>query len=144
MIILCISHNKNKQRRHLNKSFKERLHSESGNIESALVMIPLISLFLIAIQLIATVNLRNVDMTKAQNQARIQATNNESDVNGNMVALKSGDLFSKLRLVIVNIERELPQIFPGVNHLVAGKKLKTSGVAVYEENEECSGGYLVC
>ena len=124
--------------------FPSYLHSETGSIESALVMIPLISLFLVTLQLIATVNFRNVDMTTVQNRASFQAVQQDVYPEDKVLYLISGDLFSKLRLIVVKAERDLPQIFPGVAQLFGSTKMKSTGVAVYEESEECNGGYLVC
>ena len=126
------------------KRFLKYLHSEDGNLESALVLIPLISLFLATLQLIATVNIRNVDMTVAQNQASEQSVWQQINSTDNEVKLASGSPFEKLRLVIVNVERELPQIFPGINTLMGGRKIRTVGTAVIEEQEECCGGYALC
>ncbi|MFM8366830.1 MAG: hypothetical protein ACKN90_05080 [Candidatus Nanopelagicaceae bacterium] len=126
------------------KRFLKYLHSEDGNLESALVLIPLISLFLATLQLIATVNIRNVDMTVAQNQANEQSVWQQINSTDNEVKLASGSPFEKLRLVIVNVERELPQIFPGINTLMGGRKIRTVGTAVIEEQEECWGGYALC
>jgi hypothetical protein len=126
------------------KRFLKYLHSEDGNLESALVLIPLISLFLATLQLIATVNFRNVDMTVAQNQANEQSVWQQINSTDNEVKLASGSPFEKLRLVIVNVERELPQIFPGINTLMGGRKIRTVGTAVIEEQEECWGGYALC
>jgi hypothetical protein len=126
------------------KRFLKYLHSEDGNVESALVLIPLISLFLATLQLIATVNIRNVDMTAAQNQASEQSVWQQINSTDNEVKLASGSPFEKLRLVIVNVERELPQIFPGINTLMGGRKIRTVGTAVIEEQEECWGGYALC
>ena len=126
------------------KRFLKYLHSEDGNLESALVLIPLISLFLATLQLIATVNIRNVDMTVAQNQASEQSVWQQINSTDNEVKLASGSPFEKLRLVIVNVERELPQIFPGVSTLMGGRKIRTVGTAVIEEQEECWGGYALC
>jgi len=126
------------------KRFLKYLHSEDGNLESALVLIPLISLFLATLQLIATVNIRNVDMTVAQNQASEQSVWQQINSTDNEVKLASGSPFEKLRLVIVNVERELPQIFPGISTLMGGRKIHTVGAAVIEEQEECWGGYALC
>ena len=126
------------------KRFLKYLHSEDGNLESALVLIPLISLFLATLQLIATVNIRNVDMTVAQNQASEQSVWQQINSTDNEVKLASGSPFEKLRLVIVNVERELPQIFPGISTLMGGRKIRTLGTAVIEEQEECWGGYALC
>ena len=127
----------------MKKLFKY-IHSEAGNIESALVMIPLLSLFLVTLQLIATVNYRNVDMTATQNQASTQAIWQEINSDDQEINLASGSPFEKLRLLIVKTEREIPQIFPGVSALLGGKKIRTTGTAVIEEPEQCWGGYVLC
>lgn len=127
----------------MKKLFKY-IHSEAGNIESALVMIPLLSLFLVTLQLIATVNYRNVDMTATQNQASTQAIWQEINPDDQEINLASGSPFEKLRLLIVKTEREIPQIFPGVSALLGGKKIRTTGTAVIEEPEQCWGGYVFC
>ena len=120
------------------------IKDESGSVESALVMIPLIILFLITLQLIVTVNFRNVDQVMIQNQARVQATRQQIFNEDRLVNLKSYDIFDQLRLLIVSKKHEVPQIFPWVSKLLGGKQLSLSGVAVLEEPEQCNGGYLVC
>lgn len=120
------------------------IHSEQGSVESALVLVPLLALFLATLQLIATVNLRNIDMASAQNDAGLKAVHQVVEPKDQLIELESGDLFSKLRILVVNSERKLPEIFPGINKLLGGSKLQTRGVAVYEESQECFGGYLVC
>jgi hypothetical protein len=42
---------------------------EDGNVESALVLIPVLFLFLIGAQIIAATNLRNADLAMAQGDA---------------------------------------------------------------------------
>lgn len=126
------------------KSFVKYLHSEDGNVESALVIVPLIALFLATLQLIATVNLRNVEMTSTQNRASSQAIWQEINQNDQAIKLDSGSPFEKLRLLIVNSEREIPRIFPGISSLLGGKKIQVAGTAVIEESEQCWGGYVLC
>lgn len=126
------------------KKLVKYLHSEDGNVESALVIVPLIALFLGTLQLIATVNYRNVDMTSTQNQASYQAVWNEINQGDQEIKLASGSTFEKLRLIVVKAEREVPQIFPGISRLLGGKKIRTTGTAVIEEPEECWGGYALC
>lgn len=113
--------------------FIKKINQDSGNVESALVIIPLIALFLITLQLIVTVNFRNLDMTVAQNRASFQATQQNYYPGDQMIDLESHDFFEKLRLLVVHIEREVPAIFPGVTEMLGGKKLKTTGIAVWEE-----------
>ena len=126
------------------KSFVKYLHSEDGNVESALVIVPLIVLFLATLQLIATVNLRNVEMTSTQNRASSQAIWQEINQNDQAIKLDSGSPFEKLRLLIVKSEREIPRIFPGISSLFGGKKIQVAGTAVIEESEQCWGGYVLC
>ena len=127
----------------MKKLFKY-LNSEEGNVESALVIVPLIALFLATLQLIATVNFRNVDMTVAQNQASKQSVWQEIKPGDQEIKLDSGSSFEKLRLLVVQTEREIPQIFPGIASLMGGKKIRTSGTAIIEEPEDCWGGYALC
>ena len=126
------------------KSFVKYLHSEDGNVESALVIVPLIALFLVTLQLIAIVNLRNVEMTSTQNRASSQAIWQEINQNDQAIKLDSGSPFEKLRLLIVKSEREIPRIFPGISSLLGGKKIQVTGTAVIEESEQCWGGYVLC
>ncbi len=126
------------------KKWIKYLHSEDGNVESALVIVPLLALFLATLQLIATVNYRNVDMTTTQNRASSQAVWQQVNAADQEIKLDSGSSFEKLRLLVVKTEREIPQIFPGISALLGGKKIRTSGTAVIEEPEECWGGYVLC
>lgn len=126
------------------KKLVKYLHSEDGNVESALVIVPLIALFLGTLQLIATVNFRNVDMTTTQNRASYQAIWDQVNPGDQEIKLASGSTFEKLRLIVVKAEREVPQIFPGISRLLGGKKIRTSGTAVIEEPENCWGGYALC
>ena len=126
------------------KNLVKFLHSDKGNVESALVIIPLLALFLATLQLIATVNYRNVDMTKTQNKAGYQAVWQQVNPGDQEIKLASGSPFEKLRLLVVKAEREVPQIFPGISALLGGKKIRTTGTAVIEEPEECWGGYVIC
>lgn len=126
------------------KKIIKRINAEAGTVESALVLIPLLVLFLATMQLIVTINFRNLDMASTQNQASLQAVHQVIEPGDKLIELRSGDFFTKLRLLVIKSERNLPEIFPGINELLGGKKLRTTGVSVYEESEECSGGYLVC
>ena len=126
------------------KKLVKYLHSEDGNVESALVIVPLIALFLGTLQLIATVNYRNVDMTATQNKASYQAVWNQVNPSDQEIKLASGSTFEKLRLIVVKAEREVPQIFPGISRLLGGKKIRTTGTAVIEEPQDCWGGYALC
>lgn len=59
------------------KKIRERAHhylrQEDGNVESALVLIPMLILFLISAQLIVATNIRNTEMALAQGDASARA-----------------------------------------------------------------------
>lgn len=126
------------------KKWYEYLKSEDGSVESALVIVPLIALFLATLQIIATVNYRNVDLVNTQSQASYQATWQEIQPNDSEINLESGSPYQKLRLLVVKFDRNLPQIFPGIASLIGVKKLRSTGTAVIEESESCWGGYVLC
>ena len=126
------------------KKWSEYFQSEDGSVESALVIVPLIALFLATLQIIATVNFRNVDLTKTQSQASYQATWQEIRPNNLEIKLDSGSPYEKLRLLVVKFDSNLPQIFPGIASLMGTKKLRSTGTAVVEESESCWGGYVLC
>ena len=55
--------------RAIHQNFLNKLRQEHGNVESSLVLIPLIFLFLIAVELIVATNLRNSEFSLAQSDA---------------------------------------------------------------------------
>lgn len=126
------------------KKWYEYLKSEDGSVESALVIVPLTALFLATLQIIATVNYRNVDLVKTQSQASYQATWQEIQPNDSEINLESGSPYEKLRLLVVKFDRNLPQIIPGIASLIGARKLRSTGTAVIEESESCWGGYVLC
>ena len=56
---------------------RKHLKREDGNVESALVIIPLMILFLIGAQIIAATNMRNADLAMAQGDAAARAISQE-------------------------------------------------------------------
>lgn len=119
-------------------------NDEDGNVESSLTVIPLLLLFLATLQIITTINFRNIDFANTQSQASLQSVYQIVEPGNHLIPLESGRFGDELRLLVVKREREIPSIFPGLAQLLNGRKLKTEGVAVYEESEVCTGGYLVC
>ena len=119
-------------------------NKEDGNVESSLVIIPLLLLFLATLQIITTINFRNIDFANTQSQASLQSIHQIVEPRDHLISIDSGGFGDKLRLLVVRKEREIPPIFPGLAQLLNGRKLRTEGAAVYEETEVCTGGYLVC
>lgn len=109
------------------------LEDERGSVESSLVLIPLLTLFLIAAQLTIAVHGRNMDKVAAQDEASVRAINGEFKASDTYLHIYSPDPHQNLDLVISHRERSLPQLIPGLSQLT-GSKMRTevSGIAIVE------------
>ena len=68
------------QRQRSRKPFSkvsQTFQKEDGNVESALVMIPMLILFLIGVQLLVSINIRNTHMALAQGDASARAISHQ-------------------------------------------------------------------
>ena len=109
------------------------LKGEDGNVESALVLIPLLILFLIGIELIIATNLRNGDVAIAQGEASRRAISGQIYASDEVVELSSPDRFAHIRLLITHRRTTLPQIIPGLIALVGGlPSTDVKGAAIME------------
>ena len=113
------------------KTFKT---DENGNIESALVLIPLLILFLISLELIIATNLRNSDYAMAQADASTRAITGEITTSDQVIELDSLDPFSHIKVLITSRRRTLPQLIPGLLDLLSGNSIiQVNGAAVVED-----------
>ena len=116
---------------HFTKTFKT---DENGNVESAMVLIPLLILFLISLELIIATNLRNSDYAMAQADASNRAITGEITSSDQVIELNSLDPFSHIKLLITSRRRTLPQLIPGLIDLLSGNSMiQVNGAAVIEE-----------
>ena len=113
--------------------------SEKGTVESALVIVPLMLLFLGSLQIMAVISSKNLERTLAQDRARNFAMGIDSNSASNVrssLAIKEIKTFwylDKLQMGVVSIEKEIPKIFPGISNLIGGKKIAVSGASVIEQ-----------
>lgn len=109
---------------------KKFWRSEEGVVESTLVVIPLMVLFLIAAGLIIAVNYRNLDSAYAQSDATSGAITSVVS-GGDEVASFS---FEGLRLLITHRRRSFPSIIPTLPFLRGENAYSTdvTGIAVME------------
>lgn len=104
---------------------------EDGNVESALVLIPMLILFLIGAQLIAATNLRNVDMALVQGDAASRAISREYQPGDQVIEI--GGRIEKIYLLVTHRSNLLPQIVPGLASLMGGDPVTdVIGMAVIE------------
>ena len=110
-----------------------RWRDENGNVESALVLIPLLMLFLIAIELVVTTNLRNSDFALAQGDASRRAISGQLLPSDQVIELDSPDSFAHMKLLISHRKHSLPQLVPGLIALLGGKAVvEVNGAAIVE------------
>jgi hypothetical protein len=116
-------------------STKDRLFrliaKEEGNVESALVLIPMLVLFLIGIQIIVATNIRNADLALAQGDAAARAISH-SYQSGDEV-LEIGGRIEKINVLVTHRAHTLPQLVPGLVDILGGASATdVVGIAVIE------------
>jgi len=109
------------------------LRQDRGNVESSLVLIPLIILFLIAVELIVATNLRNSDFAMAQSDASSRAISGMVNSSDQVIELSSPDSFTHMKLLITSRKHSLPQLVPGLVAILGGNAIvEVKGAAVME------------
>jgi hypothetical protein len=107
------------------------LKQENGNVESALVLIPMLILFLIGVQLIVATNIRNTEMALAQGDASARAISHHYKSGDEVLEVGGG--IEKIQLLITRRTHTLPQIVPGLVALMGGNPVSdVVGIAVIE------------
>ena len=93
-------------------NFAKALKSERGSVESALVIIPLMTLFLVSFQLVLSISTRNIEASYAQSAATHNSITGRFEKGDRIIDLKSPDAFNKLRAVVTTHNRNLPNLVP--------------------------------
>ena len=113
--------------------FKALIKDESGNIESAMVLIPLLLLFLCSIQLVTAIQVRNFDQSEVQSQASSRAISGTFAETDSILNISSSNHFEDQQLLIVSKLRNIPIFIPGLSKVLGGKlQSDVTGVAVIE------------
>jgi hypothetical protein len=114
------------------KSF-QYLRKDDGNVESALVLIPMLILFLIGVQLIVATNIRNAEMALAQGDASARAISHQYRLGDEVIEV--GGRIETIQLLVTHRTRTLPQLVPGLVALMGGNPVSdVVGIAVIEPN----------
>jgi hypothetical protein len=112
---------------------KKFADEDDGNVESSMVLIPLLSLFLIAAQLTVTIHGRNVEKISAQDEASVRAISGEFKDSDTYLHIYSPDPNQNLDLVISHRRKTLPSLVPGLSRLIGSElQADVSGIAVVE------------
>lgn len=109
------------------------LRSERGSVESSLVLIPLLSLFLISTQLVIAVQSRNIEKMGAQDVASRSALTGNFTSEDSFVHIYSNGSNQNLDLVITHKRRPLTQLIPGMTSIMGRTPASdVSGIAIVE------------
>ena len=113
--------------------FAKSVRNERGSVESALVVIPLMTLFLISFQLVLTISSRNIEASYAQSAATHNSISGHFEQGDVIIDLNSPDAFNKLRAVITTHNRALPNLVP---HLGSQEhSIKVHGFSILESQD---------
>ena len=108
---------------------------EDGNVESALVLIPVLFLFLIGAQIIAATNLRNADLAMAQGDAAERAISQQFNADDEVLEIGGG--IEKIRVLITHRSHSVLQLVPGLIEIFGGApKTQVVGISVIEPINE--------
>ena len=117
--------------RHGKVNLLQFFKKEDGSVESALVLIPMLILFLIGVQLIVATNIRNTEMALAQGDASARAISHQYQLGDEV--LDVGGRIEKIQVLITHRTHMLPQIVPGLVALMGGNPVSdVVGIAVIE------------
>lgn len=113
--------------------FREIIKDESGNIESAMVLIPLLFLFLCSIQLVTAIQVRNFDQNEVQSQASSRAISGSFTETDSIFSISSRNSFEDQKMLIVSKLRDIPILIPGLSKVLGGRlQSDVKGVAIIE------------
>jgi len=122
------------QRQRWRKPFSkvsQTFKKEDGNVESALVLIPMLILFLIGVQLLVSINIRNTQMALAQGDASARAISHQYELGDQILEVGGG--IEKIQILITHRIQRLPQLVPGLFSLLGGNPVsEVIGIAVIE------------
>ena len=114
---------------------QSHLRREDGNVESALVLIPMLFLFLIGAQIIAATNLRNADLAMTQGDAANRAISQQFHAEDEVIEIGGG--IEKIRLLVTHRSHSVLQLVPGLIEVFSGApKTQVVGISVIEPVNE--------
>jgi len=112
---------------------KKFIKDERGNVESAMVLIPLLILFLIGMQLSLAVHARNIERMHSQNEASVRAISGEFDESDEFLQIDSSGDGQNLDLLITRRQVSLQDLLPGfLGGSSSNRSVEVSGIAIVE------------
>jgi hypothetical protein len=107
--------------------------NESGSIESALVLIPLLVLFLIAMQIGVAINFRNIDQTFTQSEASDRAISGKYLPTDEVLIINPFGSVNSLNILVSKKKSYIPILLPFIGSLLnRGNQTDVTGIAIVE------------
>ena len=106
---------------------------ERGSVESALVLIPLLILFLVTMQIGVAINFRNIDRTFAQSEASERAISGQFTSGDRVMEANPFGTFNSLGILISRKISSIPILIPFIGSFInRGHRSDVTGIAVIE------------
>lgn len=116
--------------RKLQERWRKFLCDERGNVESAMVLIPLLILFLAGMQVSIAIHTRNIVRMDVQDVANTRAISGDFLTSDVVLPISSSS--SPLNLLVVRRERNIPATILNSPIVVGGRRVDVQGFAVVE------------
>jgi hypothetical protein len=109
------------------------LKDERGSVESALVLIPLLILFMIGMQISLAIHSRNIGRMEAQNNASVRAITGDFAEDDNFIHIESSGDGQNLDLLITRREDAIQDLIPRfLSGISSGRETGVEGIAIIE------------
>lgn len=109
------------------------VRDESGSVESALVLIPLLILFLVTMQIGVAINFRNIDRTFAQSEASERAISGQYISDDRVMEVNPFGTFNTLGILVTRKISSIPILIPFIGRFInRGHRSEVTGIAVIE------------
>jgi hypothetical protein len=117
------------------QSFNRIWGDQRGSVESALVLIPLLVLFLIGMQISLAIHARNVGRIEAQNSASVRAISGDFEEGDSFIHIESSGDSQNLDLLITRREDSVQDLIPGfLGGVSAHREIGVEGLAIVENS----------
>jgi hypothetical protein len=115
------------------KVLLKALRCDRGNVESAMVLIPLLLLFLVGTEIAAASHLRNSERITAQDEATKRAISGEFEAGDEFIHIDSSGDGQNLDLLVTHHSRSLANLVPGfLSGVSGGRTVDLYGLALVE------------
>lgn len=111
-------------------NWQKYLRDERGSVESALVLVPLLTLFLVGMQISIAIHGRDIARVEAQDKANLRAISGDFLASDSFVTIHSGD--GLRTLLVVRKESSLPRTLINSPLFSGRRSVDVDGLAIVE------------